>query len=81
MKEINNVETFTLELNLVRMTEDNVSMKQMKESMEASHEGTLELNVIELETFKIEKGIEQEKCKININRLEIKHDQVLIELK
>ena len=50
-----------LELNLIRTMEDNVSVKQMKESMKASHEGKLELNEIELETRKIEKSKEREK--------------------
>ena len=54
---------FVLEFNLIRTIEDNVSVQQMKESAKAPHEGKLKLNEIELETCKIEKGIERENSK------------------
>ena len=78
---MSNVERHTLELNLIRTIEDNESVKQIKESMKAMHEGKLELIEIELETCKIEKGIERENFQVNIKRLEIKNDEALVELK
>ena len=38
-KEINDMEMFALELNLTRTIENDVNMKQMKESVKASYEG------------------------------------------
>ena len=61
-KEINDMEMHMSELNLMWTIENNVSVRKMKESMKAPHEGKLELNEIELETCEIEKGIERKKC-------------------